>query len=75
MPLYEYVCLECKKQFEVLRPISEADSAFACPACGREQIKRKLAVFYARSGGHSLAGSSASSCGSCSAGSCAGCSH
>ncbi|MGQ9833767.1 MAG: FmdB family zinc ribbon protein [Candidatus Villigracilaceae bacterium] len=25
MPIYEYVCLDCKQEFEVVRPISQAN--------------------------------------------------
>lgn len=75
MPLYEYVCLDCENEFEVLRAMSDADRAMACSACGGENVKRKLAVFYAHSGGHAVAGTSAPSCPSCAGGSCASCGH
>jgi len=75
MPIYEYVCLACEKKFEVIRPISQADAPLACQNCGVEQVKRKQAVFYAMSGGHSVSGTSGGChCDSaCSGGNCAGC--
>jgi putative FmdB family regulatory protein len=76
MPIYEYICLDCNKKFETIRPMSQADSPLACQTCGGENVKRKLAAFYAMSGGHSVAGTSSScDCGSCSGGNCSGCSH
>jgi putative FmdB family regulatory protein len=76
MPIYEYICTDCNQKFETIRPMSQADSPLACQACGGENVKRKLAVFYALSGGHSVAGTSKScDCGSCSGQSCSGCSH
>ncbi len=76
MPIYEYSCLDCKQKFEALRPISQADSPLPCQACGGENVKRKASVFYAMSGGHSVAGTAGGcNCGSCSGGNCSGCSH
>lgn len=77
MPIYEYLCLDCEKKFETVRPMSQADAPLNCQACGGGHVKRQVAVFYARSGGHSVAGTSGG-CGcdsSCSGGNCAGCSH
>ncbi len=34
MPLYEYVCPKCKKEFEVMRPFSQANEPASCPDCG-----------------------------------------
>ena len=36
MPIYEYYCSECKREFEVKRPMSESDQTAACPQCGSE---------------------------------------
>ncbi len=77
MPIYEYVCLDCNKKFESVRPMSQADAPLACQSCGGEHVKRKVAVFYAMSGGHSVSRTSGG-CGcdsSCSGGHCSNCSH
>lgn len=39
MPIYEYYCSKCKKEFELRRPISEADAPAFCPRCGSEGQK------------------------------------
>jgi len=75
MPIYEYICQDCKNEFEVIRSMSQADVPMACAKCGGENIKRKLSVFYAESGGKAVAGTSTPSCGSCSAGNCSSCGH
>lgn len=75
MPIYEYVCKDCHKEFESLRSMSQADASIACTACGGENTHRKPSVCYSESGGKALAGSSSAACGSCSGGSCAGCGH
>ena len=39
MPIYEYYCPKCKKEFELMRPISESGSQGACPTCGTKADK------------------------------------
>lgn len=34
MPIYEYRCTACGKEFEETRPFSEATAPATCPACG-----------------------------------------
>jgi len=55
--------------------MSQADVPMGCAACGGENIKRKLSLFFAESGGKAVAGTSAPACGSCAGGDCAGCGH
>ncbi len=74
MPIYEYVCKSCKKEFEAIRPMSQKDAQIECEKCGSKKVKRKLAVLYAHSEGKAIAGtSSGCNCGSCSGGSCGSC--
>ena len=76
MPIYEYICLSCKEEFEAIRPISQKDAVIACEKCGSRDVKRKLAVFYAHSGGSaSPVTSSSGGCASCSGGDCGHCGH
>lgn len=77
MPIYEYVCQNCKAEFEAIRPISEKDKKIKCEKCGSKKTKRKLALA-AKSFSHALpmasgGGASASRCGSCGGGNCASC--
>lgn len=39
MAVYEYVCPKCRKEFELMRPISEADKPARCPKCGSKALK------------------------------------
>lgn len=39
MPIYEYICTECKTEFELMRPFSEADKTAVCPKCNTEAEK------------------------------------
>jgi putative FmdB family regulatory protein len=75
MPIYEYVCLDCGKDFELIRSMSQKDAPMACSVCGGENIKRKLALAVAMSGGHAVSGAGGGcNCGSCS-GDCGSCGH
>ena len=73
MPIYEYVCLDCRNRFEVIRSMREADDPIDCEACHSEHTSRMLTVFYAHSSGKVVAGNGG--CSSCSGGSCASCNH
>lgn len=36
MPVYEYFCPSCNKEFELRRSMIQADAPGACPRCGSE---------------------------------------
>jgi len=39
MAVYEYLCPKCRNQFELMRPMSEADKPAKCPKCGSKAQK------------------------------------
>lgn len=39
MAVYEYLCPKCHKEFELMRPMSEADRPAKCPKCGSKAQK------------------------------------
>jgi putative FmdB family regulatory protein len=39
MPIYEYRCQSCAKDFEVTRPIAQAGDPAPCPTCGKPAQK------------------------------------
>jgi len=55
MPLYEYRCQECGKQYEMLRKMQDADRELECPECRSEAVERLFSTFAA--GGCSPSGS------------------
>ncbi|MBI4286154.1 MAG: zinc ribbon domain-containing protein [Chloroflexi bacterium] len=75
MPIYEYVCSSCKQKFELLRPMSQAVEAGACPACGSpaQRVVSRAARLSGASGEGPLPGSGSSGCSSCSSSSCSTC--
>lgn len=70
MPMYEYVCGKCGREFEVRQSMAEHTEAKAppCPACGVRSAKQQLStVNVAMNGGGGDLGSEGPSC---SGGSC-----
>ena len=42
MPIYEYVCLGCKKKFSETKPVSDHDpKAVKCPKCNSRKVERR----------------------------------
>ncbi len=70
MPIYEYECTSCGKQFE--RLVLGSDEEITCPNCGAGSPKKLMSGFAHRSGSGPLV-SSSGGCSSCSGGSCATC--
>lgn len=64
MPLYEYRCGACGKEFEAYKRLSEEKAEEVCPACGGRS--RRLGISLFRAGGSSAGPSSEGS--SCSVG-------
>ncbi|HVM60207.1 MAG TPA: zinc ribbon domain-containing protein [Verrucomicrobiae bacterium] len=55
MPLYEFVCARCEKDFESLVRSSNWEGSVACPHCGSKKLTKKLSVFAAQGGATSSA--------------------
>ena len=42
MPIYEYVCVACKKTFSETKPVSAYDpKAARCPKCKSRKVERR----------------------------------
>jgi putative FmdB family regulatory protein len=62
MPLYEYVCLNCGKSFELIVDFSENKEQKECPSCNSKRTNRLISSFASPSNG--TAGINNSSCSS-----------
>lgn len=48
MPVYDYVCHDCHKEFEVVLTLTEHDrKAISCPKCGSKHVEQEAAAFFA----------------------------
>ncbi|MDO8282075.1 MAG: zinc ribbon domain-containing protein [Thermodesulfovibrionia bacterium] len=45
MPIYEYICNDCKKRFSLLRSILDSDNNPACTACGSLKVNKLISSF------------------------------
>jgi len=43
MPIYEYKCLKCEHQFEVIQSFSD-NPVETCPACNRKTVKKLVSA-------------------------------
>jgi putative FmdB family regulatory protein len=80
MPIYEFHCASCGREFEEL--ILGSAKKPACPDCGGADCEKMLSSFRMGASSGSMGNlsldssgpsTSSSSCGSCAASSCAGC--
>lgn len=76
MPLYEFSCDKCGKNFEEL---VFGEEAVSCPHCGATSVRKLLSACARRarggSGDFDTAPVSGGGCGSCMGGNCASCGH
>ena len=53
MAIYEYECIECRKQWEEARSVDNRDAAIICPDCACYDCKRLISrsSFHLKGGG------------------------
>lgn len=77
MPIYEFHCDDCQRDFEEL--VFNSSHKVACPDCGGENCEKLMSAASFRSKGADGATVSSSAggggCSGCAATSCAGCGH
>lgn len=74
MPIYEYKCNKCNKEFEYI--VFGSDNEIECPECSGKEVERVLSACSFKSGGSYSAPSSGgggSSCSGCSSTNCSSC--
>jgi putative FmdB family regulatory protein len=67
MPIYEYRCRACGKDFE--KYVHATPTTVACPSCSGDDVMRKLSVFGLRADGGAVAAARQGG-GGCCAGGC-----
>ena len=46
MPVYEFICQKCDKDFTLVLSLSEYEKKdFTCPKCKSKEVKRQLSSF------------------------------
>jgi len=47
MPVYDYLCQDCHKEFELVLTFSEHDKDVVCPHCGSKNVEQEATAFFA----------------------------
>ncbi len=63
MPIFEYQCASCGKEFEVL--VRSSSPAPACPGCSGTELRKKLSAFATITGSASAHAELPEPCQSC----------
>ena len=63
MPIFEYQCGSCGKEFEIL--VRSSSPAPECPACNSTGLRKKLSTFAALTGGASAQAELPAACQGC----------
>jgi len=71
MPIYEFLCKKCRKQFEALVSIGR-EKDISCKNCGNGNLE-KLVSSFGIGGGNSKLKSASNGCSTCSSTSCNTC--
>ena len=69
MPIYEFECTACGRQFEELVSLSADLSKIECPGCGKQRARKLLSAFATSTKGDG-GGAPASDCAACSIHNC-----
>jgi putative FmdB family regulatory protein len=63
MPIFEYICFDCRNRFEAL---IRGEAKAECPVCRSTDLEKQLSVFAAATGnGSARSELPVSACGSC----------
>ena len=47
MPVYDYVCTDCHKEFEKVLTLREHEGQIVCPHCGSKNVEQEAKAFFA----------------------------
>ena len=71
MPIYEYRCEHCKKEFEEL--VLGSSYEVNCPECKSGDVEKLLSTFSFKNDGNYSSSVGSSGCGTCSSSNCGSC--
>ncbi len=62
MPIYEFGCQNCEKNFEKFVRGFNAITSVSCPDCGSEQVQKQMSTFASHVQGGTMTSTSAANC-------------
>jgi len=73
MPVYEFICEDCKHKFDGLYPMEIKVDEINCPKCNKKNVKKLFSAFAVRKEGEELSTPTSTACSSCSTKMCSTC--
>ena len=73
MPLYEFACNACGKEFEELFRSMTERRTMRCPGCASRDVRKRFSTFATAGGDPSKGRDAGGGCATCASGSCATC--
>lgn len=70
MPIYEYECLNCGRNFEKI--IFSKNEEINCTSCNSNKVRKRVSAFGMKTG-EKFSSPSGSACNTCSSGNCSTC--
>lgn len=71
MPIYEYRCMGCNREFEYL--VIGNDNSVSCPKCDEKRVERQMSACSFKTSGSYTPTSGTSGCSTCSSSNCSSC--
>lgn len=50
MPVYDYLCKDCHKEFELVLTLNEHEAEVKCPDCKSKNVEQESTAFFAVTG-------------------------
>jgi putative FmdB family regulatory protein len=47
MPVYDYLCTDCHKEFEKVLTLDQHEKQVTCPHCGSKNVEQEAKAFFA----------------------------
>jgi putative FmdB family regulatory protein len=54
MPLYEYVCSDCRETFTLLQTVHVKPEETVCPQCGKDHVQKRFSTFASKVEGRNV---------------------
>lgn len=71
MPIYEYICMNCQKEFEKI--VFGGAEEVECPECKGKEVKKLMSAAAFKCNGNFVSTASSSGCSGCTSHSCSTC--
>ncbi len=71
MPIYEFKCMDCDKEFEAI--VLGSEESVTCPECKGKRLQRLMSACAFKSSGNFTPSKGSSACSTCTSTNCSSC--